>query len=81
MPPPRRQYCVYIMANVARTLYVGVTNDVARRVQQHKRGDIEGFTKRYRLTDLVYLEETDDIHAALAREKQLKGWLRARRWR
>ena len=71
-----KQYYVYIMASEARTLYVGVTNNLQRRVQEHKLGEIPGFTQKYGLTRLVYYEETPDVLAAIAREKQIKGWLR-----
>ena len=74
-----RRYYVYVMANLARTLYVGVTNDIQRRVFQHKQRQFAGFTAKYGLTRLVYFEETDRIQAALAREKQLKSWLRQRK--
>ena len=75
----RREYHVYIMANAARTLYIGVTNDVYSRVAQHKRGEIPGFTSTYHLNRLVYVESTTDVGDAIAREKQLKGWLRRRK--
>ena len=67
------------MTNHSGTLYVGVTNDLQRRVWQHKRKLIEGFTKRYNITRLVYYEETSDVGAAIAREKQIKGWLRRKK--
>jgi len=73
---PKKTYYVYIMSNVSRTLYVGVTNDLLRRVYEHKNKLIEGFTSQYNFTHLVYFEETDDITAAIAREKQLKDWHR-----
>ena len=73
-----RTYWVYIMSNPWRTLYVGVTNDLERRVAQHKEKAIPGFTSRYGLTSLVYYDETSSVEAAIAREKQIKGWLRAR---
>jgi putative endonuclease len=76
-----REYAVYIMASRSRTLYVGVTNDLRRRVWQHKNGDVPGFTCRYRVTNLVYFEQTRDVHAAIAREKQLKRWPRWRKER
>jgi putative endonuclease len=53
-------------------LYIGVTNDIRRRVDEHRNGSVEGFTKKYRTHKLVYLEETGDVHSALRREKQLK---------
>ena len=70
---------VYIVANEARTLYIGVTSDLQRRMYEHKSGAYEGFTKRYGLKKLVYFDQTDDIRAAIEREKQLKGWRRARK--
>jgi len=61
-------------------LYTGVTNDLERRVQEHKQGNSDGsFTKRYNCNKLVYYEETDDINAAISREKELKGWLRIKK--
>lgn len=74
-----RIYYVYIMTNSSRTLYVGVTNDLERRVQQHKLKQIPGFTAKYNITQLVYYEETADVLAAIAREKTIKGWLRAKK--
>ncbi len=76
---PRREYYVYIMANVARTLYVGVTGDLYRRVAQHKDGSGSLFAAKYHLNRLVYAEATQDVAAALRREKQLKGWRRSRK--
>ncbi len=72
-------YYVYIMTNHSGTLYIGVTNDLQRRVWQHKQKLIKGFTKRYNITRLVYYEETSDIKAAITREKQLKGWIRRKK--
>jgi len=74
-----RTYYVYIMASRSRVLYTGVTNDLARRVDEHKRGVNAGFTSRYRITRLVYFEEFGDIRDAIAREKQVKSWTRTRR--
>ena len=70
-----KEYYVYILANVSGTLYTGVTNDLQRRIYEHKHGLVPGFTSRYNVTRLVYFESTPDVHAALAREKQIKGWL------
>ena len=75
----RRTYYVYIMTNRSGTLYAGVTNDLVRRISEHKTALSPGFTKRYRIDRLVYFEETNDIHAALAREKQVKAWTRKKR--
>ncbi len=74
------QYWVYMMSNRWNTvLYTGVSNSLQRRVWQHKNGAIPGFTKKYNCTKLVYYEEYDRIDQAIAREKQIKGWLRARK--
>jgi putative endonuclease len=75
----RRSYYVYIMANVARTLYAGVTNNLERRVWEHKVGDGGYFTSKYKLHRLVYCDETGDVEAAIQREKQIKGWSRERK--
>ncbi len=74
-----RQYYVYILANAARTLYVGVTNNLQRRMHEHRTKRVPGFTQKYNLTRLVYYEVTPNVAAAIAREKQLKGWLRAKK--
>jgi putative endonuclease len=76
-----RQYYVYIMASLSRRLYVGITNDLRRRVWEHKTGALPGFTRRYRVTNLVYFEITSDPNVAIAREKQLKRWPRRRKHR
>jgi putative endonuclease len=71
-------YFVYILASHRNgTLYVGVTNDVLRRVREHKTDLIEGFTKKYGIHRLVWFETHNDIHTAIAREKRLKRWNRA----
>jgi putative endonuclease len=67
------------MTNRSGTLYIGVTNDIFRRVLEHKTGVTPGFTSRYLMTHLLYVEATNDISAAIQREKQLKGWLRKRK--
>ncbi len=74
-----KQYYVYIMTNQSGTLYTGVTNDLIRRIYEHKQGKGGQFTLKYRITRLLYFEDTHDIHAALAREKQLKGLTRAKK--
>ncbi len=76
-----RTYYVYIMASRSRVLYTGVTNDLARRVGEHKRGVPTGFTSRHHITRLVYFEVYTDVRDAIAREKQLKGWVRLRKIR
>ncbi len=73
-----RRYFVYILASRSRCLYVGVTNDLHRGVADHRAG-LVSFTSRYRVRRLVYVEETTDSRAALAREKQIKGWIRVRK--
>lgn len=73
------QYYVYMMTNHSGTLYTGVTNDLERRVYEHKRKLVEGFTKRYNLTRLVYYEPTNNVEGAIRREKQIKGWLRRKK--
>jgi putative endonuclease len=77
--PNERRYFVYILSSRMRRLYVGVTNDLARRVAQHKRRDIDGFTKRYNIDRLVYYEETSDVRDARERERHIKGRVRARK--
>ena len=73
-------YFVYMLTNASRTvLYTGVTGDLTRRLAQHRSGETGGFTARYRAHRLVYFEQTTDVRAAIAREKQLKGWSRAKK--
>ncbi|MFQ5799118.1 MAG: GIY-YIG nuclease family protein [Bacteroidota bacterium] len=74
-----RRYYVYVMSNRSRTLYTGVTNNLLRRVDEHKRKLVPGFTRKYNIIRLVYYEATTDIGVAIAREKQIKGWLRAKK--
>ncbi|MBU0540078.1 GIY-YIG nuclease family protein [Patescibacteria group bacterium] len=72
-----KTFFVYILANAKNgTLYIGVTNDLIRRVYEHRNNSIEGFTKKYSIHTLVYFETTEDIHSALRREKNLKAWKR-----
>jgi len=70
---------VYILTNRVRTLYVGVTNDLVRRVYEHKRKLVQGFAKKYNVTWLAYYEQTSDITSAIEREKQIKGWRRSKK--
>ena len=73
-------YYVYILTNKTDTvMYIGVTNDLQRRLCEHKNEQIEGFTKRYHVHKLVYYEEYHEINDAIAREKQLKGWKREKK--
>ncbi|HSB34828.1 MAG TPA: GIY-YIG nuclease family protein, partial [Nitrospirota bacterium] len=74
-----KQYYVYIMTNQSRTPYIGVTNNLERRVYEHKHHLVEGFTSRYKIDVLVYYEVTSDVKAGIAREKQIKGWLRSKK--
>ncbi len=74
-----KRYCVYIMMNHSKTLYIGMTNDLRRRVAEHKEMLKDGFTKRYRITMLVYYEEYDDIRYAIERETRLKTWNRQKK--
>jgi putative endonuclease len=74
-----REYSVYVMSSFSGAMYFGVTNDLERRVAEHKSGSISGFAAKYKATPLVYYEATSDVHAALAREKQLKVWTRAKK--
>jgi len=75
----KREYFVYIMTNHSKTLYTGVTNNLERRVYEHKHKLIPGFTSRYKITRLVYFESGPDIDSAIQREKQIKGWLRKKK--
>ena len=71
------KYFVYILAsNNNTTIYIGVTNNIERRIYEHKNNLIDGFSKKYNTQKLVYLEETNSIENAIKREKQLKGWKR-----
>ena len=73
------EFYVYIMRSGNRVLYIGVTNNLERRVFEHKSKEFEGFTARYNVTKLVCFEQTSDVRAALEREKQLKKWSRAKK--
>lgn len=74
-----KQYYVYIMTNKSRTLYVGVANNLQTRIYEHKNRLLEGFTKKYNIKMLAYFEIFNDIKLAIAREKQIKGWLRRKK--
>jgi putative endonuclease len=71
-----RYYYVYIMTNRSRTIYTGITSNLVTRVFQHKKDSYAGFTSRYKIGRLVYYERFVSVHAAIAREKQIKGLLR-----
>ena len=73
-------YYVYILTNQNNTvLYTGITNDLKRRVNEHREGLADGFTKKYRVHKLVYFEETSEVISAIAREKQIKGGSRKKK--
>ena len=74
-----KYYFVYIMASYSGVLYVGFTNNIYRRVLEHKSGEIKGFTQKYKCKKLVYFESNNDIYAMLEREKQIKRWRREKK--
>jgi putative endonuclease len=74
-----RTFFVYIMSSLGRVIYVGVTGDLDRRVFEHKHGTVPGFTSRYRVDRLVYVEAFADPRDAIAREKEIKGWRREKK--
>lgn len=76
-----QRFFVYIMASRSRVLYTGVTRDLPKRVYSHRHGLIHGFTRKYRVTRLVFFEETSSARAAFERERQIKGWSRAKKVR
>lgn len=75
----RKGYYVYIMTNKSRTLYISVTNDLMRRVYEHKHRLVKGFTSKYNIQFLIYYESTSSIYSAIEREKQIKSWLRSKK--
>ncbi len=74
-----RIFYVYLLASRSRVLYTGITNNLERRLREHRLGEREGFTKRYRVHRLVCFECYRDVRAAIAREKQIKGWRREKK--
>lgn len=72
-------YYVYLLTNRSRTLYIGMTNSLLSRIEQHKQRQVPGFTRRYNIDKLVYYETFSEVLDALAREKQLKGWSRKKK--
>lgn len=72
-------YYVYVIASRSRNLYVGVTNDLLRRMREHRRSGVPGFTARYGIFRLVHFELFGDIRMAIAREKEIKGWRREKK--
>ena len=80
MESNKNMYFVYILSsNNNKVLYVGITNDLVRRVYEHKQKIIDGFTKKYNVHKLVYFEHTNDVYSAISREKQLKKWSRVKK--
>lgn len=79
MPKKEYHFYIYIMASSSGTLYVGMTNNLERRVAEHKEKKIEGFSKRYSCGKLVYYEHHQYIYNAIAREKEIKGWRREKK--
>ena len=78
---PTSNYCVYILTNTFHSvIYIGVTNDLTRRISEHKQKIVKGFTKKYNIDTLVYYENFSDINFAIKREKELKGWTRAKKF-
>lgn len=69
-------YYVYFLASESGTLYVGVTSNLIRRVEEHRLGVVDGFSKKYACKKLIYYEQTEDVISAIAREKQIKNWRR-----
>ena len=67
------------MTNNSKTLYIGVTSNLRNRIWQHKNKTVEGFTKKYNITKLIYFEQTENVRSAIEREKQLKGWVRKKK--
>jgi putative endonuclease len=75
-----RTYYVYILTNWNnKVMYIGMTNNLKRRMYEHKNKLVEGFTKQYNISKLVYFEETEDVHAAISREKEIKKWRREKK--
>lgn len=75
----QKGYYVYIMSSQRRVLYTGITNNLVRRVFEHKTGAVEGFTSKYKVTQLVHYECFDNVQNAIGREKEIKGWLRQKK--
>ena len=77
----QERFFVYVLASQSRVLYTGVTRDLRRRIYQHRRADIPGFTRKYDVNRLVYFEETTSAISAFERERQIKGWSRQKKLR
>lgn len=74
-----KTYYVYIMSSLSGVFYIGVTNDLRRRVSEHQKGEVQGFSQKYKCSRLVYFEETNEVLVAIEREKQLKNWSRKKK--
>ena len=74
-----KKYWVYIVGSLTGTLYIGMTNNIDRRIAEHKSREFDGFALKYHCDRLVYYESFDDVRKAIDREKQLKGWIRAKK--
>jgi len=74
-----RTYHIYILTNKSGTLYTGITGNLKKRVWQHKTKEVKGFTQKYNIDRLIYYETFGDVWSAIAREKQIKGWIRQRK--
>jgi len=74
-----KKYYTYIVSSISGTLYTGMTNDLERRIWEHKEGNTPGFTQKYKAKKLVYFEDTRNATEAIAREKQIKGWTRMKK--
>lgn len=77
--PREHRYFVYLLSSKSRRICTGGTGDIFRRVMQHKRGDIEGFTQQYKINRLVFYQEFQYVRDAIRRETTIKGWLRAKK--
>ena len=75
----KKQFFVYVVTNKSGTLYIGITNDLSRRIYEHKSKLVPGFTSKYNISTLIYYEVGDSAEGAIEREKQLKGWTRKRK--
>lgn len=75
----QKQYYVYILTNKSGTLYIGVTNDLTRRIWEHKQKNVKGFTEKYNISRLIYYEIFEEVEYAIMREKQLKNWSRKKK--
>lgn len=76
----RQQYYVYILTNNSGTLYIGITSNLIKRIWEHKNKVVKGFTEKYNIDKLIYLEQYSDPENAILREKQLKNWNRAKKF-